>query len=94
MWGELIRAAYNLMRAHFTTEISDPWAKLYKHLEIDGSIYEAFNILYDRPYMVAANLPFGLKDLSDRLRQLWGEVWDNKDAEEDRDVPSSGTISL
>jgi CRISPR-associated protein Csc3 len=85
--GELIRAAYNLMRAHFTTEISDPWAKLYKHLEIDGSIYEAFNILYDRPYMVAANLPFGLEDLSDRLRQLWEEVWDSKDAEEDRDVP-------
>jgi CRISPR-associated protein Csc3 len=85
--GELIRATYNLMRAHHSREIPNPWAKLYDCLEINGAACEVFNILYDRPYMVAANLPYDLEALSDRLRQLWEEVWDSKDAEEDRDVP-------
>ena len=72
--GELIRATYNLLNAH-CPDIKDPWQVLYERLNIAADTYGPFNALYDRPFMIAANLPGDSQALKEELNRIWEEKW-------------------
>lgn len=72
--GELIRATYNLLNTH-CQNVKDPWQALFKSLNVDPDTFAIFNGLYDRPFMIAANLPYDNQTLRQELMQIWEEQW-------------------
>lgn len=72
--GELIRATYNFLNTH-CQDVKDPWQVLYARLNIDAETYAPFNALYDRPFIIAANLPCDSQTLKGELNRIWEEQW-------------------
>ena len=75
--GELIRALYNLVKTHFlkqaarlTDGVADAWSSVYSLLDIDGTAFEPFDKLYDRPFIVAGTLGQAYPDLEQRIEDI------------------------
>ena len=74
--GELVRALYNLVNTHFkqaaslTNGTADVWSSLYTLLGIDGSVFEPFDKLYDRPFVVARTLGKAYPDLEQTIEGI------------------------
>jgi len=78
--GEFIRATYMLMNSHFSKElinwfgVNDTWEVIYKFLGIKGDVYEIFDRLYQRPFVVGANVSLDVERLKEKLTELWQEI--------------------
>lgn len=71
--GELVRTYYVFLKAHFKSLIADPWARIYKVLNIpqqQAIRYEVLEPLYDRGYAVGVDLSEAGYSFEDIYRKL------------------------
>ena len=81
--GELLRALYNLIKTHFSKQAvlltngeDDPWSSLYILLGIDGAVFEPFDKLYDRPFVVAGTLKKAYSNLEQEVENILSRLLD------------------
>lgn len=75
--GELLRALYNLVNTHFMQEVTsltdgatDPWTAIYRFFDLKGDIFEPFDKLYDRPFVVAGTLDKSYESLEEHVSTI------------------------
>ena len=92
--GELVRALYNLLNTHFLKEATsltcgtaDAWSSLYTLLGIDGAVFEPFDKLYDRPFIVAGTLGKAYSDLEQEGEDILSRLLEAKGETDTSDTP-------
>ena len=68
--GELTRAYYIFVKEYFAGEVDDPWEYVYDLLELPEArwpIYEYFNKLWDRAYLIARDIALSEEELYRRF---------------------------
>jgi CRISPR-associated protein Csc3 len=81
--GELLRALYNLLNTHFAQEAAtltegatEPWAAIYRLLDIKGDAFAPFDKLYDRPFVVAGTLNQSYENLEAHVTSILSRLLD------------------
>lgn len=81
--GELLRALYNLVNVHFSQEAAsltdgatEPWAAIYRLLDLKGDAFEPFDKLYDRPFVVAGTLGQSYENLEAHVTSILSRLLD------------------
>jgi len=68
--GELTRAYYIFVKEYFADDVDNPWQYVYDLLELPRErrpVYEYFNALWDRAYVLAQDIAFSEEGLSRRF---------------------------
>lgn len=82
--GELIRSYYIFLGKHFKKQFKEPWAHLYKLLEVSQEqqkIYTYFDPNYDRAYVVGGDLSLGYESVLARIVEDGEQLIDVDDVE-------------
>lgn len=81
--GELLRALYNLVNMHFAQEaarltdgVADPWMTIYRFFDLKGDVFEPFDKLYDRPFVIAGTLDQSYESLEERVTSILSRLLD------------------
>lgn len=81
--GELLRALYNLVNTHFPQEAAsltdgatDPWMAIYRLFGLKGDVFEPFDKLYDRPFIVAGTLDQSYENLEENVISILSRLLD------------------
>lgn len=70
--GELSRAYYIFVKEYFAQAVGDPWEYVYDLLELDEArwpIYEYFDALWDRAYVLANDISLSEEELTRRFAE-------------------------
>ena len=92
--GELVRALYNLVNTHFAKQAAsltngavDAWPSLYTLLGMDGAVFEPFDKLYDRPFVVAGTLGKAYPDLEQTIEGILARLLEIRQEADTPDTP-------
>ena len=92
--GELVRALYNLVNTHFSRQAAsltdgtaDAWSSVYSLLGIDGTAFEPFDKLYDRPFVVAGTLGKAYPDLEQTIEDILSRLLEARGETDLSDAP-------
>ncbi|QSR87925.1 type I-D CRISPR-associated protein Cas10d/Csc3 [Methylacidiphilum caldifontis] len=78
--GEFLRTTYLFINAHFSKEIKswfnidDAWKLICNRLGIEENVFEVFDKLYDRSFVIGANVSLNIEELKEKLTRLWNEI--------------------
>ena len=87
--SELARSFYILLSTHFADQVSEPWKRIYRLLEVPEArwpIYAYFDARYDRPYVLAQDLALPEEEVYRRLEAAGTELMVEAGADEDPKV--------
>lgn len=83
--GELTRAYYIFVKEYFAGEVDDPWQYVYELLELPQArwpVYEYFNALWDRAYVLARDISLPEQEVYRRFETDGARLLSQKGSED------------
>jgi CRISPR-associated protein Csc3 len=87
--AELARTYYIFLNAHFKKQVPEPWEYIYSLLELPEvrwPIYAYFDVLYDRPYVIAQDIALSEEEVYRRIEMDGAKLMGNSNLDEDHKI--------